>query len=167
MEGRDDRPAEARPYAAEASAGGASRFVKTCAWGPGEAEAAARFFYAPKADRAQRDRGLAGLPLVKCGTMEDDAYEWPGVDNHAPHRTTRRNHHPTVKPLSLMQWIVRLAASPGDTILDPFLGSGTTLIAADREGVNGVGIEQDAEYARIAELRIRGDAPLFAQVTTG
>ena len=139
--------------------------AKTCAWEAGEAEAAARFFYAPKADRAERDRGLAGMPKKFAPTMGNGI----GVREHDPDddRSYARNHHPCVKPLALMQWLVRLAASPGDTILDPFLGSGTTLIACDREGVNGVGIEMSEEYAEIARLRIRGDAPLFANVVTG
>jgi DNA modification methylase len=74
------------------------------------------------------------------------------------------NHHPTVKPLDLMQWLVRLVTPPGGTVLDCFCGSGTTLIAADREGFDAIGIEQDAEYAEIARRRCIGDAPLFAQV---
>jgi site-specific DNA-methyltransferase (adenine-specific) len=53
---------------------------------------------------------------------------------------------------------------PGGTVLDCFCGSGTTLIAADREGFDAIGIEQDAEYAAIARRRCIGDAPLFAQV---
>ena len=52
-------------------------------------------------------------------------------------------------------------------MLDPFCGSGTTLVAADTLGMNGVGIERDAEYVKIAEARIRGDQPLFSCVATG
>ena len=63
-----------------------------------------------------------------------------------------------------MQWLVRLVTPRGGTVLDPFCGSGTTLIAADREGFDAIGIEQDAEYAEIARRRCIGDAPMFANV---
>jgi DNA modification methylase len=66
-----------------------------------------------------------------------------------------RNHHPTVKSLALMEYLCRLTATPtGGVILDPFMGSGTTGIAAIRTGRSFVGIEQDAEYLEIARRRI-------------
>lgn len=71
------------------------------------------------------------------------------------------NSHPTVKPLALMQWLCRLITPPGGTILDPFLGSGTTLAAALREDFRCVGIEREAEYAALARRRVEEDAPLF------
>lgn len=74
------------------------------------------------------------------------------------------NTHPTVKPLALMQWLCRLVTPPGGTVLDPFAGSGSTLIAADREGFNAIGIEREAEYCEIARRRLSTDAPLFAEV---
>lgn len=72
--------------------------------------------------------------------------------------------HPTVKPLTLMRWLVRLVTPPGGTILDPFTGSGTTLEAALLEGFHAIGIELEAEYIEIARRRIAADAPLFAEV---
>lgn len=74
------------------------------------------------------------------------------------------NTHPTVKPVSLMRWLVRLVTPPGGIVLDPFMGSGTTGIACSREGFLFVGIELSSEYAEIARRRIHGDAPLFANV---
>jgi site-specific DNA-methyltransferase (adenine-specific) len=65
-----------------------------------------------------------------------------------------RNHHPTVKPLSLMRWLVRLVTPPGGVVLDPFTGSGTTGMAAVMEGFAFIGVEQDAEYIEIARRRI-------------
>jgi DNA modification methylase len=65
-----------------------------------------------------------------------------------------QNHHPTVKPVALMRWLIRLVTPPGGIVLDPFLGSGTTGIAAALEGVRFVGIEQSPEYAEIARRRI-------------
>lgn len=63
--------------------------------------------------------------------------------------------HPTVKPISLMRWLVKLVSTPEDTIiLDPFCGSGTTGIACALEGFDFIGIEEDAAFARDARLRI-------------
>lgn len=59
-----------------------------------------------------------------------------------------------MKPVDLMVWLVKLVTPPGGTVLDPFLGSGTTGVAAVRSGFNFVGIEQDPSYMEIARLRI-------------
>lgn len=64
------------------------------------------------------------------------------------------NNHPTVKPLALMRWLVRLVTPPGCTVLDPFAGSGSTGVAALEEGMQFVGIELGDEYARIAKDRL-------------
>ena len=64
------------------------------------------------------------------------------------------NHHPTVKPLALMRWLVRLVTPPGGVILDPFVGSGTTLVAARAEGFRGIGIDCEEDYLRIAAGRL-------------
>lgn len=68
-----------------------------------------------------------------------------------------KNDHPTVKPVGLMRWLVRLITPKGGTVLDPFAGSGSTLIAADREQFNAIGIELSEEYAAIAQQRLSGD----------
>jgi hypothetical protein len=68
------------------------------------------------------------------------------------------NTHPTVKPLALMRWLVRLITPPGGTVLDPFAGSGTTAVAAIREGFGFVGAESDPAYHAIAERRIAAEA---------
>jgi DNA modification methylase len=65
-----------------------------------------------------------------------------------------RNGHPTVKPIALMEWLCRLVTPKGGTILDPFLGSGTTGCAAVREGFDFVGIERDSAHTKTAEQRI-------------
>jgi site-specific DNA-methyltransferase (adenine-specific) len=64
------------------------------------------------------------------------------------------NKHPTVKPLKLMAYLVTLFSRPGDTVLDPFVGSGTTCIAAQQLGRKALGVERDAEYVAIAEARL-------------
>lgn len=66
------------------------------------------------------------------------------------------NTHPTVKPIALMRWLAKLVCPPGGTILDPFAGIGTTLLAAQAEGFDAVGIEREAEYVEIARKRIEG-----------
>lgn len=62
--------------------------------------------------------------------------------------------HTTVKPLALMQWLVRLVTSPGGTVLDPFAGSGTTLAAALREDMMAIGVEQHEPYAQLCVQRL-------------
>jgi DNA modification methylase len=64
------------------------------------------------------------------------------------------NTHPTVKPVALMRWLCRLVCPPGGSILDPFAGSGTTLLAAHLEGFDYLGIEREAEYVEIAQQRL-------------
>jgi len=72
------------------------------------------------------------------------------------------NTHPTVKPLALMRYLVRLVTPPGGLVLDPFAGSGTTGLAAQAEGMRAVLMEMDAGHAGIARARIAAEAGLFA-----
>ncbi len=119
--------------------------------GYGDTGTYSRFFLVPKAARSDREPVLGGLPLQAAGSMEDDNYVWPdGRD------TRRQNHHPTVKPVDLMRHLVRLVTPTGGTVLDPFLGSGTTGLAAEMEGFAWIGIEREAEYVAIAEARLNG-----------
>jgi DNA modification methylase len=62
--------------------------------------------------------------------------------------------HPTVKPLALMRWLVRLVTPPGGLVLDPFLGSGTTAEAAELEGFRWVGCEQNVDYLPLIQQRL-------------
>ena len=125
---------------------------------------ASRFLYVAKASRAEREQGLEGMPRRAAGMMQDDAYKWPGTPEHSPHRTPpSTNAHPTVKPVALMRWLVKLVTQPGDLVLDPFAGSGTTGMACVLEGREFIGIEREPEYAAIAERRIANAlGPLFA-----
>ena len=66
-----------------------------------------------------------------------------------------KRYHPTQKPLALMTWIVENYTNPTDTILDPFMGSGTTGVACVQTGRNFIGIEKDRGYYEIAEKRIK------------
>jgi len=115
----------------------------------GDSGSAARFFYCAKASKADRDEGCDGLNVKK----RTDGRE---SEHHTGHlRTTERsNHHPTVKPTDLMRYLCRLVTPPGGTVLDPFMGSGSTGKAATLEGFSFVGCELQPEYMAIAEARI-------------
>ena len=84
--------------------------------------------------------------LSKKASKKDRNSDWRGEEIH-------HNNHPTVKPTDLMAWLVRLSTPPGGTVLDPFAGSGSTLVAAKREGFDYIGIEREAEYIEIARAR--------------
>ena len=128
----------------------------------GDTRSAARFFYCAKADRFDRNDGLEGRekkPLNwSSGTQSPGTFQAPGTDR------TSENHHPTVKPTDLMRYLCKLVTPKGGTVLDPFMGSGSTLKAAELEGFSAIGIEIDPEYCEIARNRIASDAPLFAEV---
>jgi site-specific DNA-methyltransferase (adenine-specific) len=74
------------------------------------------------------------------------------------------NTHPTVKPVDLMRWLIRLVTPPGGVLLEPFMGSGTTLMAARLEGRRAVGIEINPEYCEIAANRLRQSVFAFDEV---
>lgn len=119
--------------------------------GHNDSGSAARFFYCAKASRAEREAGLAHMPLTQAGSMSGGEETRPDRPTNHPYR---QNHHPTVKPVALMRYLVRLVTPPGGVVLDPFTGSGTTGIAARLEGCEFLGIELSPDYAAIAEARI-------------
>jgi site-specific DNA-methyltransferase (adenine-specific) len=116
---------------------------------------ASRFFYTAKASRSEREAGLEHLTVGGSGLFDDDAYREDG-ERRANHtgRGARRNQHPTVKPVDLMAWLVRLVTPPGGLVLDPFLGSGSTGMAALDEGMRFVGFDLDPDYVALARNRI-------------
>lgn len=125
---------------------------------------ASRFFYCPKVDRVERNAGLFGLAEKMPDNAIDRATQRDGQERASGRGSLskpRANYHPTVKPVDLMQYLCRLVTPPGGIVLDPFMGSGSTGIAALAEGFTFTGIELDAEYLEIARCRIKGDAPLF------
>jgi hypothetical protein len=111
-----------------------------------------RFLYCPKPSRAERDAGCEALPSVAFDLLPNA----PGRDRL---RTRTRNPHPTLKPLELMRWLVRLICPEGGLVLDPFMGSGTTGAAAAIEGRHFCGIELDESYLEIAAARIAHWSP--------
>ena len=68
-----------------------------------------------------------------------------------------RVEHSTQKPVALMKWCIEMFSSPGDTIFDPFMGSGTTGVAAVRLNRSFIGIEKEPKYFEIAKKRIRDE----------
>ena len=102
----------------------------------GDSGSAARFFYCAKADSTERSYGL---PKGK------------------------KNRHPTVKPLDLMRWLVRLITPPGGLVYDPYSGSGTTFAACMEEGFQFIGSEIDPEHAEVGNIRGRARRSLFSQ----
>ncbi len=125
-----------------------------------DAGGASRFFYCAKASREERELGCYDIDPKQRDDSRKDGH--PGGDNPRNRGVQRRgNHHPTVKPIELMRWLIRLVTPPGGTVLDPFMGSGTTGMACRLELRPFIGIEREAEYIAIAERRIAAMAPLF------
>ena len=114
----------------------------------GDTGSAARFFYTAKASKADRDAGCEGLEEPGRTVRQD------GGAQHTRGVQLARNHHPTVKPLSLMRYLVRLVTPPDGLILDPFMGSGSTGKTAFLEGFRFTGIDLDPEHVAIARARL-------------
>jgi site-specific DNA-methyltransferase (adenine-specific) len=131
----------------------------------------ARFFYCAKASKRDRNEGLDGFEgkeigakgnglARKCATCSASVIDGCECVDRTFINPSRANHHPTVKPTTLMQYLVRLVTPPNGTVLDPFMGSGSTGKACAYEGFDFIGIEQSSEYVEIAQARIeyaRGD----------
>ena len=116
----------------------------------GDTGGASRFFYCPKPSPREKEAGLDDLPAK----VTDDGRK---VVNDTPYqrgKKERKNHHPTVKATALMRYLCRLITPPGGIVLDPFMGSGSTGIAAIQEGFGFLGIELSSEYFEIARRRI-------------
>jgi len=109
------------------------------------------------------------LPPTKCFLIWDKVQpfnfssamcEFAWTNMNKPAKLFRKSvvsyekYHPTTKPVDLMKWCIELATNPGDTILDPFMGSGTTGVACVQTGRNFIGIELEPKYFEIAQKRI-------------
>lgn len=124
---------------------------------------ASRFFYTAKPSREERDAGIYDLePKETIRYSEQGQGPIPQQTPRKP--VAQRNHHPTVKPVELMRWLVKLVTPPNGKVLDPFAGSGTTGMACAYEFREFIGIEREAEYVEIAKRRIAACAPLFTEV---
>ena len=122
----------------------------------GDSGSAARFFYCAKSSKSERNLGCENLPLKPAGECTDRQEDTLGLNSPragAGRTSGSTNFHPTVKPLALLQYLCRLITPPNGLILDPFAGSGSTGIAATREGFNAALIEIDKEYCNICRAR--------------
>jgi DNA modification methylase len=120
-----------------------------------ETGGASRFLFCAKTRRSERNAGLEGFeerkPHDNAGHKHAAGRAW---DIPGSHSTARANYHPTVKPIRLMRWLVRLVTPPGGLVLDPFTGSGSTGCAAVLEGFRFLGVEREPDYLPIARARI-------------
>jgi DNA modification methylase len=114
----------------------------------------ARFFYCAKPNRSERDAGCEHLPRRTIQTFKIGR-----GDELRAERVGALNVHPTVKPLGVMRWLIRLACPPEGLVLDPFTGSGTTGAAAVLERTRFLGFERDEQYIQIARARIEHHDP--------
>ncbi len=153
-----------RPMGRYGDNGGVSRFFNRFAYGPEDYDADglpydAPFLYQAKAGRSERELGCEALPARTGAEAVERKEGSAGTANPraGAGRTAKqvRNHHPTVKPVALMRWCVRLVTPPGGVVLDPFTGSGTTGVAAIAEGVSALLIEldEDGTYVPIINAR--------------
>jgi DNA modification methylase len=129
---------------------------------------AARFFYCSKASKRERNIGCEGLEekeqphstSMKCAVCGLPILSGTGnsckCKEKVEIRNKVKNFHPTVKPLSLMEYLVKLVSREGQVVLDPFMGSGTTGMACKKLNRDFIGIEMMPEYMEIAKCRIEG-----------
>lgn len=118
----------------------------------------ANVYHVPKPSRGEREAGCEDLKSI---TGAQAVNRKPGSAGMNSPRAgagatsqTVKNFHPTVKPVGLMRWLVRLVTPPEGVVLDTFAGSGTTLVAAELEGIKAVGIEREPEYCDIVRARV-------------
>jgi len=117
-------------------------------------------YYCPKPARAEKELGCDELN-PKTGAEATDRNEGTAglkSPRAGAGRTASevRNYHPTVKPVRLMRWLLRMVTPPGGVVLEPFAGSGTTLVASELEGLETIGIEREPEYVDICRARVEG-----------
>jgi site-specific DNA-methyltransferase (adenine-specific) len=120
----------------------------------GDSGGASRFFYVAKASKRDRNEGLDDLDAQR----HSDRELADGVGGDNPRNRTnqaKQNFHPTVKPTSLMEYLIKLVTPPQGTVLDPFTGSGSTGKAAILQGFDFIGIEMTEEYLPIIEGRLK------------
>jgi len=122
---------------------------------------ASRFFksiiYQAKASKSERNRGCEGLE-EKVATARMNASEFRYEEGREPtpraEQSVNKNNHPTVKPIALMEYLIKMVTKPGGIVLEPFAGSGTTLVAAKQNGYQYIGIEKEKEYIDIINKRL-------------
>jgi site-specific DNA-methyltransferase (adenine-specific) len=120
---------------------------------------ASRFFYVAKASKRDRNEGLEGLPIRRPDDRTETSMGTFAEKGVQP----AQNFHPTVKPTSLMEYLIKLVTPPNGTVLDPFTGSGSTGKAAILQGFDFIGIEMTEEYLPIIEGRLKHAEAMVAE----
>jgi site-specific DNA-methyltransferase (adenine-specific) len=117
-----------------------------------------RYFYCPKASKKEKNEGLDGFEerpsQLNSGGIGRKISVEKRLNNNGENAPTTKNHHPTIKPIKLMEYLIKLTTRPGGVVLDCFMGSGTTGLSAKRNGYSFIGIEKEQEYFDIAQQRI-------------
>ena len=157
---------DGRPHGA---AGGTySRYFDLDAWAAEHMTLAVTA--APKPRRGERDGGLGAgrvdpRPIVPAGAGGNGGGGGRNGAETPYDRNGRRrlNNHPAVKPIALFAYLMHLGSRPGDTVLDPFVGTGTAALAAAMTGRRCIGIERSERYVEIARERLRG-CPMTARM---
>ena len=121
---------------------------------------ASRFFksiiYQAKASKSERNKGCEGLEekaKVFNGQSDKPSEDMKDVEKRFTTQP-KANNHPTVKPIALMEYLIKMVTPKGGIVLDPFAGSGSTLVAAKQNGFQYIGIELTEEYIPIIEARL-------------
>ena len=104
--------------------------------------------------KAVRDTEAYGVQTKAVHVKNDDGLRYPRSVIYFKTAESEGKHHPTQKPIELYRWLVRTYSNPGDTVLDPCMGAGTTGIASKMENRNFIGIEREIEYFNSASERI-------------
>lgn len=122
--------------------------------GYGDTGGASRFFYVAKASKRDREEGLEVFEKRQGGMVSNTSGQHITRRDVGYEVSPRANSHPTVKPTKLMRYLCRLITPPGGTVLDPFMGSGSTGKGAIIEGFSFIGIDQETAYVEISDARI-------------
>lgn len=123
----------------------------------GDQGSAARFFYCAKAHKSERNAGLDNFEdkeRIDCGGVHSEK-GLIGNNRNPENRKPTKNNHPTIKPIKLLQYLVRLITPKNGVCLDPYIGSGSTAIACIINHIDCIGIEREKDYVDIAEARIQ------------
>ena len=128
----------------------------------------APFYYCAKASKSERNEGLDGFEEkqttggggLTAEIKEDGSYETASAGGkYRSIKGKQSNIHPTVKPIKLMEYLIKMVTPKGGIVLDPFMGSGTTGCACVKNNYKFIGIEMTEEYIPIAEARIKAHVP--------
>ena len=108
----------------------------------------------PKPSKSEKNKGCESLDLKQTG--HGNLQNSKGMERF----DTYNNNHPTVKSIALMSWLIKLVSKENDIVLDPFAGSGTTLVACKMLNRQFIGIEKETDYVKIIEARLKGVEPI-------